>query len=61
MKQMDRRLLILMRLREETPVRAADLAEECHYSVVDLPGLKHFGLWTLADAARSTFGRGRVA
>ena len=33
MKQMDRRLLILMRLREETPVRAADLAEECGCSV----------------------------
>jgi predicted DNA-binding transcriptional regulator YafY len=33
MKQMDRRLLILMRLREETPVRAADLAEECECSV----------------------------
>ena len=29
MKQMDRRLLILMRLREERAVRAADLAEEC--------------------------------
>ncbi|MCH8919277.1 MAG: hypothetical protein IIA23_01045 [Chloroflexi bacterium] len=54
---MDRRLLILMRLREETPVLAADLAEECGCSVVDLPGLKHFGLWTLRDAARSTFGR----
>jgi predicted DNA-binding transcriptional regulator YafY len=33
MKQMDRRLLILMRLREESPVRAADLAEECDCSV----------------------------
>jgi predicted DNA-binding transcriptional regulator YafY len=33
MKQMDRRLLILMRLREETPVRAQDLAEECECSV----------------------------
>ena len=33
MKQMDRRLLILMRLREERPVRAADLAEECESSV----------------------------
>jgi predicted DNA-binding transcriptional regulator YafY len=33
MKQMDRRLLILMRLREETPVRASDLAEECECSV----------------------------
>jgi predicted DNA-binding transcriptional regulator YafY len=33
MKQMDRRLLILMRLREETPVRAADLAEEIGCSV----------------------------
>ena len=33
MKQMDRRLLILMRLREERPVRAADLARECGCSV----------------------------
>ena len=33
MKQMDRRLLILMRLRDETPLRAADLAEECGCSV----------------------------
>ncbi|MEX0800406.1 MAG: YafY family protein [Dehalococcoidia bacterium] len=33
MKQMDRRLLILMRLREETPLRAADLAQECGCSV----------------------------
>lgn len=33
MKQMDRRLLILMRLREEAPVRAADLAGECGCSV----------------------------
>ena len=33
MKQMDRRLLILMCLREERPVRAADLAEECECSV----------------------------
>ena len=33
MRQMDRRLLILMRLREETPVRATDLAEECGCSV----------------------------
>lgn len=30
---MDRRLLILMRLREETPVRASDLAEEIGCSV----------------------------
>jgi predicted DNA-binding transcriptional regulator YafY len=30
---MDRRLLILTRLREETPVRAGDLAEECECSV----------------------------
>lgn len=30
---MDRRLLILMRLREETPLRAADLAEEIGCSV----------------------------
>jgi predicted DNA-binding transcriptional regulator YafY len=33
MKQMDRRLLILMRLREERPVRAQDVAEECGCSV----------------------------
>src|SRR3970040_2241039 len=33
MKQMDRRLLILMRLREETPVRAVDLAGACGCSV----------------------------
>src|SRR3970040_450928 len=33
MKQMDRRLLILMRLRDERPLRAADLAEECGCSV----------------------------
>jgi len=33
MKQMDRRLLILMRLREERPVRASDLAEVCECSV----------------------------
>ena len=33
MKQMDRRLLILMRLREEAPVRASGLAEECGCSV----------------------------
>ena len=26
------------------------------YSVIELPGIKHLGLWTLADAARSTFG-----
>jgi catechol 2,3-dioxygenase-like lactoylglutathione lyase family enzyme len=31
--------------------------EGSDYSVVDLPGLKHFGLWTLRDAARSTFGQ----
>ncbi len=30
---MDRRLLILMRLRDETPLRAADLAQECDCSV----------------------------
>ena len=29
---------------------------ERNYTEVELPGLKHFGLWTLADAARSTFG-----
>src|SRR5574341_118258 len=33
MKQMDRRLLILTRLREEVPLRASDLAEECECSV----------------------------
>ena len=33
MRQMDRRLLILMRLREEKAVRAADLAEECECSL----------------------------
>ncbi len=33
MRQMHRRLLILMRLREEVPVRAAELAEECGCSV----------------------------
>jgi predicted DNA-binding transcriptional regulator YafY len=33
MRQMDRRLLVLMRLREEVPVRAADLAEEMACSV----------------------------
>jgi predicted DNA-binding transcriptional regulator YafY len=33
MKQMDRRLLILMRLREERPVRAQDLAQECGCAV----------------------------
>ncbi len=33
MKQMDRRLLILTRLREERPVRALDLAEQCECSV----------------------------
>src|SRR3990172_7910115 len=33
MKQMDRRLLILTRLREEMPLRAKDLAEECECSV----------------------------
>jgi len=33
MKQMDRRLLILTRLREERPVRALDLAEDCECSV----------------------------
>ena len=27
------------------------------YTMIELPGLKHFSLWTLRDAARSTFGR----
>lgn len=27
------------------------------YTEVDVPGLKHFGLWTLRDAAKSTFGQ----
>jgi catechol 2,3-dioxygenase-like lactoylglutathione lyase family enzyme len=35
------------------PVQVA----EGDYSTADLPGLKHFGLWTLKDAAMSTFGR----
>jgi catechol 2,3-dioxygenase-like lactoylglutathione lyase family enzyme len=26
------------------------------YAVAEVDGVKHFGLWTLADAARSTFG-----
>jgi len=29
--------------------------ENSDYTTVDLPGLKHFGLWTLRDAARSVF------
>ena len=29
---------------------------ERSYTEVELPGLKHFGLWSLQDAARSTFG-----
>jgi predicted DNA-binding transcriptional regulator YafY len=33
MRQMDRRLLILMRLREEAAIRASDLAKECGCSV----------------------------
>lgn len=33
MKQMDRQLLILNRLRAERPLRASDLAEECECSV----------------------------
>jgi len=33
MRQMDRRLMILMRLREEAAVRASDLAVECGCSV----------------------------
>jgi predicted DNA-binding transcriptional regulator YafY len=33
MKQMDRRLLILTRLREQRPTRASDLAEACDCSV----------------------------
>ena len=31
--------------------------EGSDYTEVDVPGLKHFGLWTLRDAARSTFGQ----
>lgn len=27
------------------------------YTVAEVPGLKHFGLWMLRDAARSTFGQ----
>ena len=26
------------------------------YTEIDVPGLKHFGLWTLRDASQSTFG-----
>jgi len=48
MKQMDRRLLILMRLRDERPLRAADLAEECGCSVRtiyrDIDGLCQAGV-----------------
>lgn len=33
-----------------TPVEGTD------YAVAEIEGLKHFGLWTLSDAARSTFG-----
>ncbi len=29
---------------------------EGNYTEVELPGLNHFGLWTLQDAAKSTFG-----
>jgi catechol 2,3-dioxygenase-like lactoylglutathione lyase family enzyme len=29
---------------------------EGDYAAAELEGLKHFGLWTLRDAARSTFG-----
>jgi len=35
------------------------LTEDGDYSVSDLEGVKHFGLWTLKDAAGSTFGRDR--
>jgi len=35
------------------PIRA----EEVDYSVAELEGVKHFGLWTLRDADMSTFGR----
>jgi len=35
------------------PVQVA----EGDYSTAELDGLKHFGLWTLRDAAMSTFGR----
>ena len=31
--------------------------EASSYTEVKLEGLKHFGLWTLSDAARSTFGQ----
>ena len=31
--------------------------EGSDYSVAEVDGLKHLGLWTLSDAARSTFGR----
>ena len=32
-------------------------AVEGDYSVAEIEGLKHFGLWTLRDAALSTFGK----
>jgi predicted DNA-binding transcriptional regulator YafY len=48
MKQMDRRLLILMRLRAEVPLRAADLAQECGCAVRtiyrDIDALCHAGV-----------------
>jgi len=31
--------------------------QEGDYCVAELEGVKHFGLWTLRDAALSTFGR----
>ncbi len=34
-----------------------NIDEGSDYTEGDLPGLKHFGLWTLRDAARSTFGQ----
>ena len=36
------------------PVKAES---ESDYSIIEIEGLKHFGLWTLKDAARSTFGQ----
>lgn len=43
--------------RDKLSLPFAPVEEGSDYSVAEIDGLKHFGLWTLADAARSTFGR----
>jgi catechol 2,3-dioxygenase-like lactoylglutathione lyase family enzyme len=35
---------------------AVSFAPRSDYSTIEIEGTKHFGLWTLRDAARSTFG-----